>query len=70
MDAIEHVVKVGGIETAALGSDFDGATTVAWDTSQLSLITQELTNRGFSEDDIAAIMSGNTVRVLLEVLPD
>lgn len=70
VDAIEHVVKVGGIETAALGSDFDGATTVAWGTSQLSLITQELINRGFSEGDIAAIMGGNTVRVLLEALPD
>ncbi|MGC3955755.1 MAG: dipeptidase [Propionicimonas sp.] len=69
VDSIEHVVKVGGIETAALGSDFDGATTVAWDTSQLALITQELMNRGFSEADIAAIMGGNTLRVLLEVLP-
>ncbi|MGC3956290.1 MAG: dipeptidase [Propionicimonas sp.] len=70
VDSIEHVVKVGGIQTAALGSDFDGATTVAWDTSQLALITQELMNRGFSDDDIAAIMGGNTLRVLLEVLPE
>lgn len=68
-DSIEHVVKGGGIQTAALGSDFDGATTVAWDTSQLALITQELMNRGFSDDDIAAIMGGNTLRVLLQVLP-
>ncbi|MFT3886752.1 MAG: dipeptidase [Arachnia sp.] len=69
VDAIEHVVKVGGIQTAALGSDFDGATTVAWDTSQLALITHELMNRGYDMDEIVAIMGGNTLRVLLEVLP-
>ncbi|MDF1489732.1 dipeptidase [Tessaracoccus caeni] len=70
VDAIEHVIEVGGIETAALGSDFDGATTVGWDTSQLVVITQELMNRGYRDDEIAAIMGGNTLRVLLEVLPE
>ena len=68
-DALEHVVKVGGIETAALGSDFDGGVTEPWDTSQLVVITQELINRGFSDTDIAAIMGGNTLRVLQERLP-
>lgn len=70
VDALEHVIEVGGIETAALGSDFDGATKVGWDTSQLAVITQELMNRGYSKDEIAAIMGGNTLRVLGEVLPD
>jgi microsomal dipeptidase-like Zn-dependent dipeptidase len=69
VDAIEHVIEVGGIETAALGSDYDGATTVAWDTSQIAVITQELRNRGHSDADIAAILGGNTIRVLSEVLP-
>ncbi|MEB4614577.1 dipeptidase [Leucobacter sp. M11] len=69
VDAIEHVVTVGGIETAALGSDYDGSTEVAWDTSELAIITQELLDRGHSEDDIRAIMGGNTLRVLAEVLP-
>lgn len=70
VDAIEHVIEVGGIETAALGSDFDGATTVAWDTSELSLITEELLARGHSEEEVAMIMGGNTLRVFQEVLPD
>ncbi|WP_246209993.1 dipeptidase [Nocardioides piscis] len=69
VDALEHVIEVGGIETAALGSDFDGATTVAWDTSQIAVITEELRARGHSDRDIAAIMGGNTLRVLREVLP-
>ena len=69
VDAIEHVIEVGGIETAALGSDYDGATTVAWDTSQFAVVTQELRSRGHSDADIAAIMGGNTLRVMREVLP-
>lgn len=70
VDAIEHVVKVGGIETAALGSDFDGAVTVGWDTTNVDLITAELLKRGFSKDDIALIMGGNTLRVFNDVLPE
>lgn len=69
VDAIDHVVQIGGIETAALGSDYDGSTEVAWDTSHLAIITQELMNRGYGEDDIHAIMGGNTIRVLAETLP-
>lgn len=69
VDAIEHVIEVGGIETAALGSDYDGATKVAWDTSDIAVVTQELRDRGHSDEDIAAIMGGNTLRVLRAVLP-
>lgn len=69
VDAIEHVVEVGGVETAALGSDFDGAVATGWDTSQIAALTHELLERGHSESDVAAIMGGNTLRVLREVLP-
>ncbi len=70
VDAIDHVVKVAGIDAAALGSDFDGSVEVPWDASQLAVITQELVDRGYSEEDIAKIMGGNTLRVLGEVLPE
>ncbi|MFD5867402.1 dipeptidase [Corynebacterium sp. NPDC060344] len=70
VDAIDHVVEVAGIDAAALGSDFDGSVEVPWDTSQLAVITQELMDRGYSEEDTAKIMGGNTLRVLDEVLPE
>lgn len=70
VDALDHVVEVAGIDAAALGSDFDGSVEVPWDTSQLAVITQELMDRGYSEEDIAKIMGGNTLRVLGEVLPE
>ena len=69
VDAIEHVIEVGGLEAAALGSDYDGATRVAWDTSEIAVLTQELRERGHSDEAIAAIMGGNTLRVMRQVLP-
>lgn len=70
VDAIDHVVDVGGIETAALGSDFDGAVKTGWDASELAWITQELLERGYDEVEVGLIMGGNTIRVLTDVLPD
>jgi microsomal dipeptidase-like Zn-dependent dipeptidase len=70
VDAIDHVVEVGGVETAALGSDYDGSTTVGWDAGDLAAITQELVDRGYDETEVAAIMGGNTLRVLRATLPD
>jgi membrane dipeptidase len=69
VDAIDHVVEVAGIQTAALGSDYDGATTVGWDTTHLAAITQELVNRGYDPNQISAIMGGNTLRVMRATLP-
>lgn len=69
VDALEHVIEVGGLETAVLGSDYDGSTTVAWDTSQIAVITQELRDRGHSDGEIRAIMGGNSLRVMRAVLP-
>ncbi|WP_436702221.1 dipeptidase [Nocardioides sp. BYT-33-1] len=69
VDAIDHVVEVGGLEAAALGSDYDGATTVGWDTTHLAAITQELVDRGYDDAAVAAIMGGNTLRVLRATLP-
>ncbi len=69
VDAIDHVVKIAGIDTVALGSDYDGATTVGWDTSHLAAITQELVDRGYADGQIAQIMGENTLRVMRETLP-
>ncbi len=70
VDAIDHVIRIGGLQTAALGSDFDGSVTIGWDTGEIASITQELRDRGRSDDEIRAIMGGNTLRVMREVLPD
>ena len=62
--AMKHVRDLVGIDHVALGSDYDGATTVRFDTSKLVQVTQALIDAGFSDDEIRAAMGGNAVRVL------
>ena len=67
--AIRYSVDLIGVEHVALGSDYDGATTVPFDTTGLVQITQGLLEAGFSESEIAAIMGGNIRDLLLKTLP-
>ncbi len=62
--AMKYVRDLVGIEYVALGSDFDGATTVRFDTGQLVQMTQALLDEGFTPDEIRAVMGGNAVRVI------
>jgi membrane dipeptidase len=66
--AMKHVRDLVGIQHVALGSDYDGATTVRFDTSQLVQVTQALLDAGFTPDEIRAAMGGNAIRVLREGL--
>jgi membrane dipeptidase len=67
--AMKHVVELVGVQHVALGSDFDGATSTAFDTTGVVLVTRALLDAGFSEYDVAAIMGGNVRRFLLAELP-
>ena len=62
--AMKHVRDLVGIQHVALGSDYDGATTVRFDTSQLVQVTQALLNEGFTAQEIRAVMGENALRVI------
>jgi membrane dipeptidase len=62
--AMKHVRDLVGIEHVALGSDYDGATTVRFDTSQLVQVTQALMDEGFTAAEIRAVMGENALRVI------
>jgi len=66
--AMKHVRDLVGIQHVALGSDYDGATTVRFDTSKLVQVTQALLDEGFTPDEIRAVMGGNAIRILREGL--
>ena len=62
--AMKHVRDLVGIQHVALGSDYDGATTVRFDTLQLVQVTRALLNEGFTAQEIRAVMGENALRVI------
>lgn len=67
--SIVHVVRTVGADHAALGSDYDGATTVGFDVSRLPALTQALLDAGLSEAELRKVLGGNALRVLEATLP-
>jgi membrane dipeptidase len=67
--AMRHAATIAGAQHVALGSDFDGATQVPFDASQLVQMTQALHDEGFSDNEIRGIMGENAIRFLQGNLP-
>ncbi|MAO63410.1 MAG: peptidase M19 [Balneola sp.] len=69
VDHIDYMVGLIGIEHVGISSDFDGGGGVYnWmDASETFNVTHELVKRGYSEEEIAMLWSGNLLRVLDEV---
>ena len=75
LDHIEHFAEVVGVNHVGIGSDFDGIGDTPpprglEDVSRYGNLRRGLAGRGFTQADIAAIMGGNWLRVLQQVLPD
>jgi len=68
--SIRYAIDLLGVDHVALGSDYDGATTVRLDTSELAILTQTMLDQGFAEEEIRAVMGGNAARFFLENLPE
>lgn len=67
--SIAYAIKLVGQEYVALGSDYDGATSVYFDTSELSVLTEALLTEGLNENEIRAVMGGNQIRFFEKHLP-
>ncbi|HEY7411031.1 MAG TPA: dipeptidase [Vicinamibacteria bacterium] len=67
--AVRHALEVAGPEHVGLGSDFDGAVTVPFDTAGLPHLTDALLGAGVPTPLVARAMGGNVVRLLRESLP-
>jgi len=67
LDHIDHVVKLAGVNTVGLGSDYDGVgdtlPTGLKDASSYPNLVAGLQQRGYSTEDIRKILSGNVLRV-------
>lgn len=65
VDHVDHVVRLVGIDYVGIGTDFDGGGALedCYDVSELGNITLELLRRGYTEEEIEKIWSGNFLRV-------
>ena len=68
VDHIDYLVKKIGLEHVGISSDFDGGGGIeGWsDASETFNVTLELVRRGYTEEQIAKLWSGNLLRVLDE----
>ena len=69
VDHIDYLVELIGLEHVGISSDFDGGGGVAgWnDASETFNVTLELVRRGYTEQEIGMLWSGNLLRVLDQV---
>ena len=68
-EAIVYGIELIGVDHVALGSDFDGAITPGFDSSELVAITHELLELGLSDFQIRKVMGGNMFAFLQQNLP-
>ena len=71
VDHIEHVARVAGIDHVGIGSDFDGINGLPRgldDVAALPRLAEALLARGLADADVAAILGGNMLRVMDQVL--
>ncbi|MGI8418950.1 MAG: dipeptidase [Nakamurella sp.] len=66
-DHVEHAREVAGVRNIGLGGDFDGVPALPVgipDVSGYPTLLAELADRGWSNEDLAGLTSGNILRVL------
>ena len=71
VDHIDRVVSLVGIDHVGIGSDYDGVGDTLpnnlKDVSTFPNLISELLVRGYTQEDIEKILSGNIIRVWTEV---
>ena len=69
---LEHVVKVGGEDAAALGSDWDGLIVTPRDmptVRELPLLVQRMLDRGWPPERVRKVLGANYLRVVAAARP-
>ena len=71
IEQFDHIAKVAGWEHVGLGSDFDGVSGMLPQgidsAADLPKITEGLVERGYTKEQITAMLGGNLLRVFREV---
>ncbi len=68
--SIRYAMELVGVDHVALGSDYDGATSVLFDASELAILTEIMLRENFTETEIRAVMGANAVRFFTSQLAE
>lgn len=68
--SLRYAIDLIGADHVALGSDYDGTTTVRFDASESAALIDAMLKAKFTEDEIRKVAGENTLRFLAQHLPD
>lgn len=68
--SMKYVRDLVGISYVALGSDFDGTVTTAFDVTGMPFLVESLIDEGFTEEEISMVMGGNVKTFMENNLPE
>ena len=69
IESVRYVINLVGEDYVALGSDFDGNVQTPFDSANINIVTQALSEAGFTNSQIQKIMGGNFLKLLVKSLP-
>ncbi len=67
--SVRYGIDLLGVDHVALGSDYDGTTTVLMDAAEIPVLTHEMLKADFTKEEIRKVMGENAVRLLRDLLP-
>ncbi|MDA8096187.1 MAG: dipeptidase [Clostridia bacterium] len=71
LEHVDHLVRVGGIDCVAIGSDFDGFNGFLpglKDAGEMGNLTTGLLERGYNEYQVEKVLGGNLLRLIKDVV--
>ena len=68
--SLRYAIDLVGVDHVALGSDYDGTTTVRFDASESVALIDAMLKAKFTEEEIRKVTGENTLRFLAQALPN
>jgi membrane dipeptidase len=68
--SLRYAIDLIGVDHVALGSDYDGTTTVAFDASESAALIEAMLKAKFSDEEIRKVSGANTIKLLSALLPE
>lgn len=68
--SLRYAIDLIGVDHVALGSDYDGTTTVSFDASESAALIEAMLQAKFTQEEVREVAGANVLRFLAEALPN